>query len=768
MINYNVNNMLNVVEKNTGLMNVMMTQLGSMDYKIDSLDKKISSSGSSGSSGSGGLISGIVDGLISGLTTEGLLGTASTALGAAGELAAGTLLPIAMIAVGGYGAHELSEQAKEEFGQDFREKLQPIHKRAMKEGLTDIAPQNAELQELLDRPDKAQFAKELLSGEIGSPKDVQRYGKENLEKIARGEDLTVKQMRTGGPQESAAVTKARTEIDAARVRPPKPTSDASKITGGGVGGAVGGTDDDVSGIKPSKNVDGNTKQKFDTIAKQAAGFGDSMGGIITAAQWALESGWGNSTIANTLNNEFGQTATASEPGKTFPGNSLKFKAYQTREDGRKEHVQHWASKYANAKTPAEAIQMLIKAGYNSEPGYLKNLSSVIASMGIDVNSPVEKGASQAGTAAATPTAGPDTATPETTPLKAPPAPMGATSGAIPIPAAAAATQAAAGPATTAPDPGTYGVSSPPAGVANQAALSSLPNVKIASGVNVDKLDPEFANKLAAAIQEYGQPVAINSGFRDDKYQAELWVRSHILRDPTVIGAAPPKQAQKVTINGRTYDVPGGGGGSLHSQGKAIDLSPAQAQDMSRKGILRKHGLAAPFSWDPVHVQLAGAGGGGDAGAQPTGAPAAGSMNISGAGGVAPGTSSISNLAASPRGFMGAPGSPAMMAQGPLGMGLPNPIGGLRSQLGAGPLGPLMSMVGSMGNIGNLIGGLTRAIGGSAQQNRGYRDAPNPNFVPDNYSRNQVPTAMPSSNLLRELFDLNVGAGMNPAGYAFGR
>ena len=104
--------------------------------------------------------------------------------------------------------------------------------------------------------------------------------------------------------------------------------------------------------------------------------------------------------------------------------------------------------------------------------------------------------------------------------------------------------------------------------------------------------------------------------------------------------------------------------------------------------------------------------------------------------------------------------------GPMGMatGMPGlgPFAGILSALGAG--GP-RGLTGSVNNVGSLLGGIMGMLGGrQSQANRAY----NPTFAPDRYENNRVPSALPSSVLLRELFDLNVSPGYNPVGYAFGR
>lgn len=297
------------------------------------------------------------------------------------------------------------------------------------------------------------------------------------------------------------------------------------------------------------------------------------------------------------------------------------------------------------------------------------------------------------------------------------------------------------------------------------------NVRLESDrVNLSRVDKDLLSSFYAAAKEYGRPVTIASAHRDDAYQAELWARGS-LGEKGIHTPAKPKRAQRVTIKngpfvGRTVDVPGGGTGSSHSDGRAID-SPTTSDPMFLS-ILQKHGLTTPFgASDPVHVQkkgdsLGGSGGGGSGGGYVPSPPQAGSM-----------------AQGAPQGMMSPPGRPAgqYAPQGMLNPNMtsraqvPGPMGIATGLPGMGPLAGILSSIGtgggrglsgSVGNIGSLVGGLLGMLGG--QSNR----ASNPSFMPDRYQNNNVPAAMPSSNLLRELFDLNMSPGYNPAGYAFGR
>ncbi len=133
------------------------------------------------------------------------------------------------------------------------------------------------------------------------------------------------------------------------------------------------------------------------------------------------------------------------------------------------------------------------------------------------------------------------------------------------------------------------------------------NVKMDPSVNSSKIDPDLMSKFNDAAKDYGKPVTVTSGYRDDEYQAKLWVRGNILHEPGISMPARPKETQTVEVGGKTYRVTGGGGGSAHSTGAAIDVAEATA--MNQAGVLSKHGLSLPFgSSDPVHIQKTGASG----------------------------------------------------------------------------------------------------------------------------------------------------------------
>jgi len=166
------------------------------------------------------------------------------------------------------------------------------------------------------------------------------------------------------------------------------------------------------------------------------------------------------------------------------------------------------------------------------------------------------------------------------------------------PAAGAPTPAPAGPAG-----GTGGVGSL-AGPGGQENVAGSPPSNVSLGPNVDlsRVDPDLLQRFYKAATEYGGPVRINSAYRGDEYQAQLWVRANILGEPGIYSPAKPRETTTITYQGKQYTAPGGGKGSAHSQGRALDVSPAEAMDP----YLKKYGLNRPHaSFDPPHVMKIG-------------------------------------------------------------------------------------------------------------------------------------------------------------------
>ena len=124
---------------------------------------------------------------------------------------------------------------------------------------------------------------------------------------------------------------------------------------------------------------------------------------VTAAQWAIESGYGK--YKSGKNNPFGQKAGANEPGTVvmtqeyvngrYVSVPQKFKDFASEEEAIKYRLQRWGSKYGNARTPEEALRNLqLPTGaripgtnqtsfgvYATSPTYVQNVSRIIREQG---------------------------------------------------------------------------------------------------------------------------------------------------------------------------------------------------------------------------------------------------------------------------------------------------------------------------------------------------------------------------------------------------
>lgn len=124
---------------------------------------------------------------------------------------------------------------------------------------------------------------------------------------------------------------------------------------------------------------------FDRIRRQAAAAGDRFPEL-TAAQAALESGWGSTPSGK--NNPFGQKASASEKG-TVKGTeevgsggrystSAKFKDFDSEEEATRNRVKTWSYKYGDAKDLETAARNLQLPGGAKIPGTKQTSHGVYA------------------------------------------------------------------------------------------------------------------------------------------------------------------------------------------------------------------------------------------------------------------------------------------------------------------------------------------------------------------------------------------------------
>ena len=144
--------------------------------------------------------------------------------------------------------------------------------------------------------------------------------------------------------------------------------------------------------------------------------------------------------------------------------------------------------------------------------------------------------------------------------------------------------------------------------ANAGDLDKL--IKKGGGkVNTSGLKPDFAKRLAVIAKEYldqtGKKLVMTSAQRDDKYQAELWVRKNKFGDRGILAVNRPNKPQTIDYKGKKFDVPGGGPLNPHALGTAVDFSQSRNNLSVVASIAKKYGIYQPYpAKDKVHFQLA--------------------------------------------------------------------------------------------------------------------------------------------------------------------
>ena len=213
---------------------------------------------------------------------------------------------------------------------------------------------------------------------------------------------------------------------------------------------------------------------------------------------------------------------------------------------------------------------------------------------------------------------PPAAAPPAPPAAAPLAPPAAAPLAPPAVPAAASPAAAARPVPAAsPQIGAPARSEPtkqdekqgePVSEMPKNVRISYPSDPVAKSEMMSRVDKELLNRFYGFAKELGSPVSLNSAYRSDNYQAKLWVRGWILKEPGIFIPSNPQDNQHVELGGKEYDVKGGGKGSTHLTGMGLDISAAgitgiKALTDSDK-LLNKYGLHRPFySVDPPHIEM---------------------------------------------------------------------------------------------------------------------------------------------------------------------
>ena len=134
-------------------------------------------------------------------------------------------------------------------------------------------------------------------------------------------------------------------------------------------------------------LSGNTKESFANIVNKAAALGDPYPEI-TAAQWALESGYGQHMPPGS-NNPFGQMAGKGQPyveaADGHTGHVDRYVKYDSIDDALKAHIEKWNKKIPTGLSPSDAIQAIVKNGYNPNPDYPAKVLQILSSNNIAGN-----------------------------------------------------------------------------------------------------------------------------------------------------------------------------------------------------------------------------------------------------------------------------------------------------------------------------------------------------------------------------------------------
>lgn len=162
------------------------------------------------------------------------------------------------------------------------------------------------------------------------------------------------------------------------------------------------------------------------------------------------------------------------------------------------------------------------------------------------------------------------------------------------------------------DNSTSGLLSGVSAIGSHGSLAGLVTKNGKPGdIDVEHLNSTFVDRMSAAIDAYkkqvpGGKVYVNSGFRDDKKQAELWWRKYKLGDPTLTGGVNrPEKDTTITINGESHTVKHGNQKSRHKSGTALDISAKTPGRDVLASIASGYGITRPYSDEPWHFQLSG-------------------------------------------------------------------------------------------------------------------------------------------------------------------
>ena len=133
-------------------------------------------------------------------------------------------------------------------------------------------------------------------------------------------------------------------------------------------------------------------------------------------------------------------------------------------------------------------------------------------------------------------------------------------------------------------------------------ISSKPdNVKVGPKTDLTGVDNQLLQRFFTAANDFGKEVRVNSAYRGDQYQAQLWVRGRILGEPGIHTPARPKNTTQINYKGKNYTVEGSGRGSKHREGDALDISTDRG---AFDPFLARYGLVRPYKRkDPPHVEM---------------------------------------------------------------------------------------------------------------------------------------------------------------------
>lgn len=190
------------------------------------------------------------------------------------------------------------------------------------------------------------------------------------------------------------------------------SSGASNLYNGAVDAASAGMEKVAKTFEVKSPLKGPRKDNFMSVYRAAEQAGDPHPAIV-AAQWALESGWGEKESGKF--NYFGIKARKNEPGtvrrtrEVLNGKDVwmddKFADYPSLEAGIQGRVDfinnnpgYRKAGYFEAKTPYEAAMALVRGKYATDPKYATLLGKIMAGMGIDPSKPSGTGIKALGAA----------------------------------------------------------------------------------------------------------------------------------------------------------------------------------------------------------------------------------------------------------------------------------------------------------------------------------------------------------------------------------